>query len=127
MLSQLRISRIFIAWIAIFAILCHALMPAISRLHAASMLAAMAEACPYGDHSAEHASADNSHPSPLEKFNAPHCGFCIIGMSLATPPAFVPDIVVADIAVIAAHAVSVPNPKTSPSFAAPPRGPPARA
>jgi hypothetical protein len=112
-----------IAWIAVFAILCHALVPSLSRIYAAPTSADATEFCPFHIAAALHWHG-SAHESPLEKFNAPHCGFCVAGIFLAAPPSYALADNVSEVHRITTLLFSHSQYKSRTLISAPPRGPP---
>ena len=118
-----RIKQKTLAWIAAFAILCHALMPSIAHMRDAAASGDEPDFCPV------HLSLMGHHPvkngqSPLEKFNAPRCGFCVAGISFAPPPSFPALVRAPDIFFIAARFSPVSVSGSGRIVSPPPRGPP---
>ena len=114
------------AWIAIFAMLCHALMPAIAQATAGSVAPALlVQLCSVSGVKMVAIGVDKPTSPPDKPFSSPHCPYCQIGSHFALPPAFGPACSVARLPTADfVPAVSTPRVKSRKLAAAPPRGPP---
>jgi hypothetical protein len=119
-----RINQRVTAWIAIFAILCHALMPAVAQARAAFPDDGVAEICTSSGLREVAMDHGKPVPSPLKKFHTPHCAFCIAAGMLAPPPSH--KSVFADVhtGTFTVPLVSTPHVNSRKLAAAQPRGPP---
>jgi hypothetical protein len=120
-----RINMPVAAWLAVFAMLCHGLMPSISKTVAASDPVHIVEICHPAEHDSTLAFNAEAQKSPAEKFSDPKCGYCVAGIAFATPPAFQFQAAVAEQPSTAVRSASIPNPKSHIPLAAFSRGPPA--
>jgi len=75
------------AWIALFAVLCQALLPALAEAHDTQSPTPWAQVCGVGDITAR--ARDDGFPAPVKKAHAEHCSLCVSALALtgATAPA----------------------------------------
>ena len=118
-----RIKQKTLAWIAVFAILCHALMPSIAHMRDAAASIDETDFCPFHLAGMVHHPA-KSGQSPLEKFNAPRCGFCVSGIVFAPPPSFLALLRAPEIFLVAACLSSITVLASCRVISPPLRGPP---
>jgi Protein of unknown function (DUF2946) len=119
------INRPMAAWLAAFAMLCHGLMPSISKILAANDPVHTAEIChPVAQESTLTFNTE-AQASPAKQFSDPKCGYCVVGIAFATPPSFPFQAFIAEQPSTVVRSTSIPNPKSHPPLAAFSRGPPA--
>jgi hypothetical protein len=123
MFKMKYINRKVTAWIAILAVLCQVLMPSIAQARSGSTDDHLTEICSAFGIKTVYLADGKSTPSPLLKFQAPHCAFCLSG-PIAPPSYYVPAVAVIDGVAVVVPLVSTPNVKFRKLAAAPPRGPP---
>ncbi|MHA6847971.1 DUF2946 family protein (plasmid) [Ralstonia syzygii subsp. celebesensis] len=125
MTTAKRMHRQIVAWVAIFAMLCHALMPAIAQAKAGAASPLLVQLCSVSGVKVVAIDAGKSTSSPEKPFNGQRCHYCLSGSHFALPPASGSAPVIAGLPkAVFVPAVSTPRLKSRKLAAAPPRGPP---
>lgn len=118
----------FSAWIALFAILCHALMPSLAQARLLPALQLPVEMCSVAGRPGQVVLLEDGKSTPLKKFEPVHCLFCLASSPAAgLPPPMPAQILELALTSPDLPAVCTPRVKSCKQTAAPPRGPPSLA
>ena len=121
-----RVRRGVAAWIAIFAMLCQALVPTFAQARAdRSPSALVLQLCSASGEQQVVLDDGASKPAPAKSFQTAHCPYCTGTPHFALPPVDLPAAIPARfVNRIYAPLVATPVVKSRKLAAAPPRGPP---
>lgn len=125
-MAKIKCMHRMAAWIAIFAILCHALMPMVAQMHAATSSQIAVEICTISGIWQVVLEDGKAAPSPIGHLHVKHRAFCFDGDHCALPSspmaaAFIARVVM--LTPVPLPAAAAPRMKTRRHTAAP-RGPP---